>query len=297
MMLTGCSKPVLKMSEPLPPIVKQYKHRIIYGDVPEMQNTGIYLNKGDIYSILATGLISFGSKSFGMRPGWGRLMARIGKKNYSFLPLSGWSGSTYAADHSGKLYLGIADGRMNRYGEPYRPKRYKDNTGSFNVDVIVWNGGDYVQIADFFEKMKEKDPKNKAIIDAHNEANKRKEIYLAEVKASKEIEETEEEIQKLKEESSRKKETIAKNVERKEPIPKTKPVTAELSQDEKIAQLQEKLSKLTETVAQLEGMKKQLEEEKKKTTLLSKELSDRERREEDLLRQLKHGEKKGWIFS
>jgi hypothetical protein len=68
-------------------------------------------------------------------------------------------------------------------------------------------------------------------------------------------------------------------------------VTAELNKDKRIAHLETKLSKLTDTLEQLEEMKRQLEEERKKTTLLSKEISEKEMREKDLLGRLKHAEK------
>jgi hypothetical protein len=57
LMITGCSKrPIVKMAEPLPPIIREYRH-IILRSAPDMQNTAIYVDEGDIYSILATGSI------------------------------------------------------------------------------------------------------------------------------------------------------------------------------------------------------------------------------------------------
>lgn len=234
-----------------------------------MQNTGLYLNKGDLYSILATGTINLGPGMYDIKPWGGPFMARIGKNHY-FLPIYGGNAATNRAQDSGKLYLGIKDGEVTRYGDSLRPERYGDNTGSFSVDIIVWEREDYVQIADFFEKMKETDSENWAIIDAFNQATYQKEFVLASAKASKEIEETKKEIQILKEES---------------------PATADLSKDKKIAQLEAKLSGLTETLKQLEEMKKQFEEERRKTTHLSKELSERETREKDLLSRLEQAEK------
>jgi len=278
------------MPKPLPPIVKQYRHKTIHGKVPVMQNTGIYLNEGDVYSILATGSISLGPRSRDVKPWSGLFIARIGKKNY-FTRVFGYIAGTMKASDSGKLYLGIRDGKMSPYGVPNRPEWYRDNTGSFRVDVIVWEREDYVQIADFFENMKEKDPDNPAIIDALFKAKRQEKIYLVEAKTSKEIEETKKEIQELKEESPREKEAIAKSVEEKEPKPRTKPTTSDLSKEKKIAQLEAKLSGLMETLKQLDEMKKQLDEERERTTLLSKELSEKEVREKDLLTRLEHAEK------
>jgi hypothetical protein len=290
-MFIGCSKPILKMPKPLPPIVKQYKHKIVHGNVPGMQNTGIYLKKGDIYSILATGSIDTwptGPRGHDVGPGDGRFIARIGK-NIIFHPMVWPIVGTQTADDSGRLYLGITDGKVNRYGEPYRPEWYKDNIGSFSVDIIVWERENYSQIADLFEKMKERDPENKAIADAFFQANRQKEIYLAQVKASKEIEETKKEIQKLRQESQREKEVTTKSIEEKEPLVQPQPTTGDLSKDEKIVHLEAKLSGLMENLKQLEEMKKQFEEEKKKTSLLTKELEEKEEREKDLLSRLRDG--------
>jgi hypothetical protein len=156
------------MPKPLPPIVKQYKHKTIYGSIPGMQRTGVYLNEGNLYSILATGTIDISPGVGGglkIAPSSGRFIARIGK-NYYFLPTYGSNAFTTRTQDSGRLYLGIKDGRVTRYGEPLWPGSYGDNSGSFRVDIIVWETDDYVQVADFFEKMKEKDPENKAVADA-----------------------------------------------------------------------------------------------------------------------------------
>ena len=297
LMFAGCAKPILKMPKPLPSIVKKYKHVTLHAGRPGMRNTEIYINEKDFYTILATGSIDYCpgktcKAGHDVKPehGW-PLMVRIGKANCYFSPLYGRNAFTAHSYWSGNLYLGYKQGQVSSYGEPFYPEYYESDIGCFSVDVIVWKTDDYLQIVDFLEQMREKNPKNRAIIHAAEDATKRKNLYLASAKASKEIEETKKEIQKLKEESQREKETTTKSVEKKEPAPQTKPVTTELSQDEKIAQLQEKLSKLMETVAQLEGMKEQFEDQKRKTSLLAKELEERERREEDLLRQLKHGEK------
>ena len=117
-----------------------------------------------------------------IKPEDGRLLvAKIGMKSifFSALPYF-YSASTNKSYNSGYLYLGIRDGKMDVYGRSLSPKAYRDNRGFFSVDVIVWKKEDYVQIADFFERIKEKVPSNKAIVDASNEANKRKEIYLKE---------------------------------------------------------------------------------------------------------------------
>jgi len=314
----SCSKPILKMPKPLPPIVKQYKHKIIRGDVPGMQKTGIYLEEGDVYSILAAGSIDLGLRSYDVMPGDARFLGRIDKNHHFPAIFRLRNADMHTAYDSGKLYLGIKDGQVNRFGEPYRPERYRDNTGSLRVDIIVWKRKDYVQIAGFLEEMKQKYPENVAIIDALNDANRQKEIYLAKAKTSKEIEETKKEIQKLKEESDsgtydleaydamtykelhlastreeteKEKDRPIKTAPGEKPAPRVKPPATEMEKHERIAQLEAKLAKLTEALDQLEEMKKKFEEERKRTSLLSKELEEKERREKDLLSRLEHAEK------
>ena len=198
----GCvtRAPNLKMSKPLPSIIKEYKHVTLYGGTAYMKNTGIHLNDGDTYSILATGSIDYcpGPKAPGnfkwhdVRPelGW-PFMARIGER-YAFRPFARGSNSytdtTY--DASGNLYIGYRSGSVDFYGTPERPDYYRDDSGYFSVDIIVWAKKDYVQIVGFFEDMRKKDPQNVAIQNALQRAETYKEWYRASLKTTVKIEET-----------------------------------------------------------------------------------------------------------
>jgi len=280
LLITGCSKPILKMPKTLPPIIKEYKHITLYGNSPGMKNTEVYLREGELYSILATGKIS----GFRLAPiraitpdmGW-PFMISIGKMPIQ-RPLWGSNAYTSNTYNTGNLYLGIRIGDIDIYGEPYHPEYYMNKTGSFSVDIIVWEREDWVQIAGFFDRMKEKDPNNKAITDALSQANSYKEIHLASAKAAKEIEETKKQLEGLKTEPEQEKEP-------------TKLSTAEAGKQERVAQLQARLAKLMETLAQMEEMKKQLEQERKKTDVLSEELAEKEKKEKDLLAKLEEGSK------
>jgi len=308
----GCVTPstsVVKMPKGLPPIVKEYKQITLQGNIPGMMNTGIYINQGETYSILATGSIDLWPaglmnappadyKYHDVRPehGW-PLMARVGEKkgflNRYFCPLWLVNGFTQTAWSSGNLYLGIKDGPVDVYGEPLNPHYYTANTGSFKVDVIVWEKGDYVQIVDFLEDLKARDPNNIAVTHALEQAITYKDIYLAKAEASKEIEETKKEIQALKKEEPRpEKEQALKSAPEEKPVlHKPGPATAEAEKKEKVAQLEAKLAKLTEKLDQLDRMKEELEEERKKSSLLAKELEEKEKTEKDLLVKLEHGPK------
>ena len=111
-----------------------------------------------------------------------------------------------------------------------------------------------------------------------------KEMDLASAEESKKIEETGKKKPELKQEPEKGKE---------QPVspPAVRPLRVDVKKQEKIAQLETKLTKLTESLAQLVEMKKKFEEERKKTSLLTKELEEKEMREKDLLSQLEHAEK------
>jgi hypothetical protein len=278
LVMSGCSKPILKMPKSLPPVIAEYKHVTLYGNRPGMKNTGVYLRKGNLHTILATGEI-YGYRDFpAVTPdmGW-PFMVRIGKTSYA-RPLQGRNARTRTTFNSGNLYLGIKVGDVDRYGEPYNPNWYMNKSGAFSVGIIVWETRDWVQIADFFEKMKRRDPNNKAIIDALYQADGFKRMFLAKAKASKEIEETKRQLEGLKAEPEKEKE-------------QARPSTAETGKQERVVELEAKLAKLTETLAQMEEMKKKLDQVSEKTSLLSKELEEKKKREKDLLTKLEEGSK------
>jgi hypothetical protein len=185
------------MPKPLPSIVKTQKHVSLNAGYLGLIRTGVYLNEGEIYSIFATGSIDHcptrgTCNERDVRPemGWS-LLTRIGKKNFVFRALSICSNSaTNTAMYSGELFIGYKNGKWSKYREPLNPENYKDDIGAFSIEVIVWEKADWIQISDFLDTMKQKDPENKPIIDALKEVNALKKIYLAEAKASKAIEET-----------------------------------------------------------------------------------------------------------
>jgi hypothetical protein len=181
--------------------------------------------------------------------------------------------------------LGLADGKVTRYGEPLNPEYYKDNIGYFSVDIIAWQRDDYAQIAEFFQKMREKDPDNKAISDSFIEANKFRKINLASKQTSQQIEETKKELQELERIEELKKIRELKGQFEREKV-QAKSSTVVAAKQDRAAQLETKLAKLTETLAQLEEMKQKFEEERRKTGLLEKELAEKEQTEKDLLTKL-----------
>jgi len=286
LMINGCSRSILPIdkNEPLPPIIKSFKHTSIPAGIDGMRNTGVFIDVEDTYTIMATGSIDFcprgGCGYNNVRPedGW-PVMAKIKKDGFFFRPIS--KGRNYVTAKnwkSGYLYLGYRTGNVDLHGKALNPEYYRDDTGSFSVDIIVWKKDDYVQIAAFLEKMKARDPNNKVIIDTLEYANMLKNYQLAEAKASKEVDETKKMIQELKGDS--------KKIEQDD-----KTVAGEMANEKKIKELETKLAELMKTLAQIDEMKAQLEEEKKKTAQLSQELEEKDERERELLNRIEDGSK------
>ena len=297
----GCAKPNVQLPKPLPPIVKEYKHVSIVGSSPGMKNTGVLLKPGDVYTLLATGSIDYwtsmggpysaqrsppaGFKYHDVRPelGW-PLIVRI-DETPAFYPFYNRNGFSRINHLSGLIYLGYRSGRMTAAGEPRNPDEYRDDKGSFSVDIIVYKEADWVQITDFLAEVVRKDPGNKALAEAHDDAERYASIAQAEKLAEKEIKETEQQISELKQEAG-----AAGKPEVQPAVGKEQPTEVSAKED-KIAQLQARLEKLMESQSQLEEMKKELEEEKKKTSLLAEELGEKERKEQELLTRLAQGTK------
>jgi uncharacterized caspase-like protein len=273
--ILGCTTSNLKLPESLPPIIKEYKNVPILGSQAGMKNTGIYIESGDLYSVLATGSMDFGVwtayRNVTPEMGW-PFMIRIGE-SYAFHPLRGNNSVTSTSYQSGYLHVGYQRGPVSSLGEPTNPQWYGYTKGYFGVDIIVWQKQDWVQIADFF------------VQDAVADAERYKSIYLSEQKAKKEIAETEKQISELK------KEVEPSKIPEAKPTPQEKQPAEALLKEDKIAQLQTRLAKLLEVQAQLDTMKKELEDERKKTSLLTEELDEKDKREQELLTQLAQGAK------
>lgn len=284
----GCvaTPPVVKISESPPSIIREYKHLAIYGTRPGMINTGINLNEGDVYTILAEGTINL-SERYSRKVGPSeRLMAKIGKNSYFGAFSIGVRVGTRVSNFSGNLYLGMSESGLNKDGSARFPRRYEDNSGFFRVDVIVWSKEDYIAIADFLKEMKDADPENQTLVDAFAEVRRIRDLSVAQAKASKEIEKTKIALEKLQ---------LASGPDKplKSPKPQAPPEITEVKAPPKepMTQVESKLAALANTLADLENLKKQLEDEKKKSQFLSKALEEKEKKEKDLLAKLKEESK------
>jgi len=155
LMAVGCA-PVdtLKRYGTLPPTIKEAMVVKVYESVGEMVNSGIYLNEGEPYSILAAAGLYRGTYYFSFFEEAFLLKARIGQEP-CFTPLSGThytlNGTTRIAHANGNLYLAL---------EMYRlPLEGLAQVGISSVDVfiIVWKTDDMAQIAGSLQRLKEKE--------------------------------------------------------------------------------------------------------------------------------------------
>jgi hypothetical protein len=239
LLISGCSKPILKIPQNLPPVVREYKNVAFHVDAKRMQKTGIYLTKGELFSIITRDILLRSS-----------LIGMIGKDDFGF-----YVSDINDAYKPGDLYLGFMDQKV-------RPSA---------VDIIVWKEEDYVQVADFLNRVKADNPDNSAITGLLLEINRRKDIFLAELKASREIEDTKKKIKNLKKSNESSKEEPEKVITKKQSTTSIKSTSDELSKDEKIKQLETKLSKLTETLKEMAITAKEREQTVLKKNLLSED--------------------------
>jgi hypothetical protein len=273
--IIGCSSPNIHLDtkKPLSPVIKAYKHLTLRGGQVGMQQTGVFIDQNDVYTIMATGRIDFCSggncKLHDIRPelGW-PLIARIGSRAQFFMPLPREQNSSSTKSLlSGELFIGYQNqtGEQTKLnGEPYYPRSYKDDAGSFSVDIIVWSTTDYIQIADFLSEQIRRDSESKALRDSQAYFNEVKKVILAEKKAAQEMETARQEIRLLQ----------GKPVDR-----------------EQLQALEQRLAELTATLAELEQMKRELGMERQKSEQLSQQLAEKEQREQQLLSKLSEGVK------
>ncbi|MEW6663900.1 MAG: caspase family protein [Thermodesulfobacteriota bacterium] len=176
-------QPVVSMPQRPPSIVKLYKTVTVPANQAGMVETGVDLAMGEPFTLLVTGVVDLypriGSRKM---PEDGVLFARVGKGVVVRALSPGSSARTDDAPGSGELCLGISDppySGIHADGTPRFPRYYQDNTGSFIVDVLVWSKKDYVQIAEFLDTLRRRDPANKSLQHALKEIAPLKEFQLA----------------------------------------------------------------------------------------------------------------------
>lgn len=249
-LLNGCATPVIKMSKPLPDIVKEYKMFKLDATSLEYLKSGIQVVNGDFITIMAKGTIR--------GPNWGitppaNLMLKIGETGpvYFYFPTP--SANSFQVKETGEILIRTSMFRLT-------PNFY----GHFVVDIIVWKKEDPILIADFLDDMSQNDPNNEVLKDFAKDFKKWKEIVLAEKKAKEEVEETKKAMAAL---------------ERKEV-----PAIKEPNKEKQIAEMNERLQKAVQSLKELEELKRKLKEEEEKGRKLADQLA---RLREEKLKDLK----------
>ena len=154
-MAAGCaSSYTVKRPESLPPTVKEAMVVKLYGTETEMVNSGICLNEGEPYSIVAGGVkYSRGGMVLLLNEDF-LLEARVGQEPY-FTPLSGTyyklNGTTRIAHANGNLYLAL---------DFHRRAGSVPSLGEVKVLIIVWKTDDRAQIVGSLQRLKKKEAKS-----------------------------------------------------------------------------------------------------------------------------------------
>jgi len=152
LMAVGCApSSTVKRYGTLPPTVKEAMVVKVYGSKGEMVNSGIYLNEGEPYSIVAAAGLSRGTYYFSFFDEAFLLEARIGQEPY-FTPLSGTyynlNGTTRIAHANGNLYLAL---------DFHRRAGSFPTSGEVFVLIIAWKTDDTAQIVGSLQKLKDTD--------------------------------------------------------------------------------------------------------------------------------------------
>lgn len=277
LVLQGCLKPNIPMPKTPPSIIKAYEHIIIYGGSTGFKNSGVFLKKGDFFSVIATGGINMCPRSNSCTYNYNNLATpdqflngRIGD---DYLITAGYLGlgGVRKSYWSGYLHLG------------YTANYPEDDSGAFNIDILVWSEENYSAIADFYRLMQQRNPEEKQLRLAASQVEAQGKL----AQASKEVEVTRKEIETLSKEISKPTEgkKILTGVTQQIEITSN---PAE-NQDSKIAHLEMKLKQLEQLLTKMDELKKGLEKEKIKSTELSRNLEKKEKREQQLLNRLKTG--------
>jgi hypothetical protein len=224
------------MPKVLPDIVKEYQSVTVRSNVAgDFIDTGIRVRKGDTLTFLATGeTYAVGGDRKPLGGPIARLTYRFGEKGNIW---RWWGDRKTEADESGSLYVGFTRAGIGGSTGAYRPEQ-----GFFTVDIILWKWDDPVRQAEFLEELQRQDPSNMQLVYVTDGFTREKEIYLAEKRAAREVEESTEAIAAL--------------------TKTTTPSPGDVGDKEKqIAELTERLQKALQALKNLEELKRQLAEQ------------------------------------
>jgi hypothetical protein len=160
--LSDSASPVVQMPPPLPAIIKDYKSVTVKAGNPGMRNAGLLVRQGDFLTILSTGAINIWpekGKDFLYGPKRA-LLFRIGNREFA----RDYTGpEIIKIFEDGQICLGYEGSLTFLSGDPIKPEYYRDDTGAFQVDIIVWKTKDLNHIAKFLEESSLAKPDDKTL--------------------------------------------------------------------------------------------------------------------------------------
>jgi hypothetical protein len=179
-----------------------------------MYNMGVHVEEGDYFTFIGKGEIWYRSqRGRSSRPSGSdyRLLYRIGKEPPVDRYFGGtiFGGGMLKADRAGDLYLGFDDGGVYPNGEARYPQNYRDNSGYFVIDILVWRTYDLPLIIDFLEKASLDIPNDSDLERITSDISGVKDILRAQERATEDVDKANEAISSLKgEEVQDKKPTV-----------------------------------------------------------------------------------------
>lgn len=228
----GCAtSSVVKMPKPLPDIIKNYKSVKVYSGFPGMYSTGVEVKQGDYITILAKGYINLWPAK-GKEYEYGPTKSLVFLLDENDYVRQYWAPQLIEIIKNGVIYLGYSGSKMNSRGIPFNPEYFKDDIGSFTVDIIVWKTKDLLLMAEFLEKASSAEPKDEDLRQIVQSFKSHYSVLSALRKKREEVEEIQKELQEIEIKKVEAKPGIISSIEEK--IPEVKKPEGENREEQKV---------------------------------------------------------------
>jgi hypothetical protein len=175
---------------------KYYERITVFASRLPWTKTNIIAQKGDIIIFLASGEVSI-SPNRPMYSAWKRLVYRIGKDMFPqaiFISYMDTFDFAIIAEDSGKLELAVHEWRNH---EKINPNWYRNNTGSFLVDIFVIDKNKEEIVPDLLNDLAQSNPQDHVFKNNVEKFIRQSKFYFAAKKTKKEITETKEDTLKF----------------------------------------------------------------------------------------------------